>query len=343
MAAELEPGLLSDRYVTAFFGPAQAARLARSIRLSSDGVLPPLLSRRDVWRMVHRNVALTDDEGHGHGRQPVPPKSWKAVLALVNQARTLGEGLHSLAHVAAIIPSNIAIGLTPNAEGDLRLDFKSQGPAAGQRGVECYVECVALAIHCGLLWMAARPFRPAALRLSALLDPADGSLLAGLCRDTMREGTGVCLTYRARDLEVRLGARKFIAMGAHVADSLEMIAQDQPYHTRDRRDVVRQLHEMLRQQPVPEPAAARRLGLSTATLKRRLAEKGTSFRRISRDVRRDRLLTLLETNQPLDEIAQELGFADRRSLWRASKEWLGASPTALRGARHHDMTQTDQG
>jgi AraC-like DNA-binding protein len=75
---------------------------------------------------------------------------------------------------------------------------------------------------------------------------------------------------------------------------------------------------------------ARLLGVSTATLRRRLTEAGHSFRDLSAEFRRTELQYLLATTMPADKIAERLGLSDDRSLRRFCAEQLGASPRAYR-------------
>jgi AraC-like DNA-binding protein len=77
---------------------------------------------------------------------------------------------------------------------------------------------------------------------------------------------------------------------------------------------------------------ARRLGASTRTLKRRLAEEGTSFRAISDEARRQKALLLLDDRRvPLAEVAERLGYSDVANFTRAFRRWTGKSPGAFRG------------
>jgi AraC-like DNA-binding protein len=76
---------------------------------------------------------------------------------------------------------------------------------------------------------------------------------------------------------------------------------------------------------------ARRLGTSPRSLQRRLEELGTTYQRLSDDVRRalaDELLK--QTTLPMGEIAFRLGFANQANLTRASKRWFGLSPRQVR-------------
>jgi AraC-like DNA-binding protein len=73
------------------------------------------------------------------------------------------------------------------------------------------------------------------------------------------------------------------------------------------------------------------LALSPRTLQRRLAEDGTGFRRLVRELREDRAREHLSASGlSLSEIAYVLGFADASSFHRAFKRWTGETPRAYR-------------
>ncbi len=82
-----------------------------------------------------------------------------------------------------------------------------------------------------------------------------------------------------------------------------------------------------------QESVARQLGMSVATLRRRLADEDTSFRG-----ERQRALNayacerLLETRD-IGTVAEELGFSDPRAFTRAFKAWNGVTPSDYR-ARH---------
>jgi AraC-like DNA-binding protein len=77
--------------------------------------------------------------------------------------------------------------------------------------------------------------------------------------------------------------------------------------------------------------AARHLGVSRATLARRLAREGTSFQALKDDVRRDHAIALLAgTSLPLGEIAERLGYSAQSAFQRAFRDWTGVSPGRMR-------------
>lgn len=85
---------------------------------------------------------------------------------------------------------------------------------------------------------------------------------------------------------------------------------------------------LARQTPLPDGTVlAAQFGISPATLKRRLADEGTTLTRLKEITRRDLALRLLkdETLSATD-IAGRLGFSDATAFRRAFKQWTGKSP-----------------
>jgi AraC-like DNA-binding protein len=76
------------------------------------------------------------------------------------------------------------------------------------------------------------------------------------------------------------------------------------------------------------------LGLSTATLRRRLDAEGAAWGPLKDAVRRDLALQLLaEGRLPVAEVAARLGFEDASTFYRAFRKWTGEAPGAWRSAR----------
>jgi AraC-like DNA-binding protein len=78
---------------------------------------------------------------------------------------------------------------------------------------------------------------------------------------------------------------------------------------------------------------ARRLGMSTRTLQRRLGDEGATFRQVVQATREQLARHYLgNTALPFAEISFLLGFDEESSFFRAFKAWTGTTPSALRQA-----------
>lgn len=82
--------------------------------------------------------------------------------------------------------------------------------------------------------------------------------------------------------------------------------------------------------PVNLDIAGQLLNLSSATLRRRLKEEGSSFSQILMLCQQVESEKLLKTTMPIKTIALQLGFSDDRAFRRAFKRWTQQTPTAFR-------------
>jgi AraC-like DNA-binding protein/NAD(P)-dependent dehydrogenase (short-subunit alcohol dehydrogenase family) len=80
--------------------------------------------------------------------------------------------------------------------------------------------------------------------------------------------------------------------------------------------------------------AARRLGVSVRTLRRRLAEGGHSYRGLTQDMQGERACMMLRNPVfTVQSIGATLGFADTAAFCRAFKRWTGRTARDYRNAR----------
>jgi AraC-like DNA-binding protein len=78
-------------------------------------------------------------------------------------------------------------------------------------------------------------------------------------------------------------------------------------------------------------AVARSLGLSERSLRRALSEEGRPFRDLLAEVRYAKARQLLrQTQTPIEDIAQQLGYAESAAFIHAFQRWAGQSPRAYR-------------
>ena len=79
-----------------------------------------------------------------------------------------------------------------------------------------------------------------------------------------------------------------------------------------------------------QESVARALGMSVATLRRRLADEDTSFRSERQRAKNAYAQERLLETRDIASVAEELGFSDPRAFTRAFKAWNGVTPSDYR-------------
>jgi len=328
-----EHGAVSLAYLDGFFGVATARALLADMGLCGEGgAPPPVVARRDFWQLCLRNINVGDDEGHGCTPRTLPKATWQMIFSGVNQMDDVGDGLRHFCELVQAARTGVAVSVG-NGRNGVHLNYTASHEPEDPERFERYLEVIALVFHCVLLWVTGHRIEPVQIRLSALLDDDDGSLLFGLCPVTVRQGRGFTVVYDREDMRLPLGVRKYQRWSneTNAFEELNMLLAIEEGSARAA-SVVDRVRQMVATQALTLQELAPLVGMSCATLQRRLREAGTSFREISKDVRREKLMALLATDIDLDEVAQELGLSERRSLWRTCQEWLGVSPSEYRKA-----------
>ncbi|MGK0289624.1 MAG: AraC-like DNA-binding protein [bacterium] len=76
---------------------------------------------------------------------------------------------------------------------------------------------------------------------------------------------------------------------------------------------------------------AKLLGLSEATLRRRLKKEGDNFQKIKNKVRKNLAIEYLQKSKiTLEDVALRVGFSETSAFFRAFKKWTGKSPSSYR-------------
>jgi len=319
---ELLVGADAAEALTAHAGASGAFR-------AEGDALPSMLFLNLCLEQMRR----TEDEAVGAGPVRVARGTFGLLLAAAAQGDTFAEGLRRFTTAVPIMRPDKIITLRRSRRGlSLTLDY--HGERDPRR--DMLTEIFALTAHCGFRWLTGRRLRPSALRIASAMAPVGPSLLLPVVAETApRRGRGVTITYTAEDAEAPIRPVKYQHWAAHelgeFTSLLEEAAQERLAPTgKPAPDILAQVRAVIGPEAWDEPSAASRLGMSTATLRRRLAEAGASFRALSSDTRRRAAANLLATEHSLEDVAAQLGFSDARSLRRACKAWFGVAPAEYR-------------
>ncbi|HEX3597504.1 MAG TPA: AraC family transcriptional regulator ligand-binding domain-containing protein, partial [Polyangiaceae bacterium] len=125
----------------------------------------------------------------------------------------------------------------------------------------------------------------------------------------------------------------------HTNVELFSVLRDQAERMLERRIPARGHAELLRRfleasVPVRIPSmseAAKELGISARSLRRRLSEEGVSYRALLQDALEHSAMRMLsESGRSVQETAYAVGFSDPAAFHRAFKRWKGVTPKQFR-------------
>jgi AraC-like DNA-binding protein len=144
--------------------------------------------------------------------------------------------------------------------------------------------------------------------------------------------SGFGLTYDAAVAGLPLTSGDKLPPDHAVHNRLIALIEDRQARPSGKGDLVRLVRQALSDGLQDQTAVAARLACSVATLRRRLAAEGTSFRELRHAVLNESAKLRLSVSSQIGDIAEELGFSDCRSFSRAFKGWNGVPPSLWKAA-----------
>ena len=238
---------------------------------------------------------------------------------------SLGDALCRVVRFHRLLSDSHAIEEQRGAQGT---HFRRQEPASAVQGQEC--DCFFATIVLRARLLLGRPLKMQGVRFSHAAPP-DSKHYREIfgAQPTFASSTDE-LVFRPRDLQAR--ARAPNPQLAKLLDryAAEMLARLPPLG-----DVVAQLRfaimRGLSSGQVALDSIARVQRKSPRTLQRALTARGTTFRNLLEEVRRETALDLLiKTDSSITEVAFLVGFASAAGFHRAFKGWTGAAPEQFR-------------
>lgn len=339
---------MAESYSLAIPGESVARRTLEFYRQAFGG-LEPLLAQfnllstpvqqvldlplPDLAALSARAIAeLAAQDRLTAGKQPLRPSDWRVVRYSLGSARTLREAIAHCADCFEAIDGRCG-RMTLRTWGDMaEVQLDSGRPSRSVVG--CLIDLHGVAqIHSLFAWLIAQALPLRAVSLDH--DPAAVAQLElpplpfPLRADAPRTAFAFNVAYldypvvrTAEELDHR-PAVSFLFGEMPDSRPVRSVAEDV------RRLTVRALRNRGRLPPFDEVVAS--VGGSEATLRRRLAREGTTYREIKDSCRRELGLELLRRPElSVEEIATRLDFCDSDAFRRAFHAWTGMAPSHYR-------------
>ena len=291
-------------------------------RMEDPNARYPMAQLQRLWALA---IAATGDECFGlEVAQAWHPTTFHALGYSALASETLREALERAARYSQVVTTGARLELQQNGE---EVMVKLLASLPEQRIVPASIDAgiASLVILCRegrggridpVRVKLARPGSSCLDRLQAFF---------GCPIDFGATENGV--VFRAADLDAHLSTANPVLLRVNEQVLTEYMAR------LDRSEITVQVQakliQVLPSGKVGEASMARALNLSLRSLQRKLNERGTSFRKLLEDTRRQLAQQYLQDSTlSVSEITYLLGFAEVSSFSRAFKRWTGNAPRA---------------
>ena len=251
-----------------------------------------------------------------------PPGAFGIIEYVCRSAPTLRAALLQWVRYLNLLDDAVTVGLTIDDDrAYLRVERESEAPAPQSHEL-CWALVAKYARE-----LSTVPFRLHAVEL-AHPAPADIAAYrtwfdAPVIFDA--EVTQLVMPRAALDAPLVSSDPTLLAILTRAADDIAKRTPTDPLMTSQ---VKRVLHEVLRSDEGHVEVVAKRLGLTSRSLQRRLKDEGSTFNAIREDVRRELARRYLDDGLAIAEISFLLGFSEPSAFFRAFKRWTGTTPRA---------------
>ncbi len=277
------------------------------------------------------SAKLAQDEAFGlHAGERAALGAYDVLDYVTISSRTLGEALRTAARYYRIMSDQAGLSLELHGdEAHLVYDVRVPREHAGRHAWECFMAASVVRLR-GALGLDWAPRSVAFIQE----EPRDLSEHRRIFNCPLRFGQPVCeLVMKASVLDTPLptaDAGLHQVVHRYAEELIARIPATDDLLARARTA----LFSLLRDGDPQLALVARRLGVSTRTLQRKLQEAGTTYQSLVDETRRQLAMHYLDDARlAIGEIAFLLGFSQPNAFHRAFRRWTGRTPAAVRQER----------
>lgn len=320
--------------ILAVLAPSVATGLSIQTLLESLNLAPDLLdsplgriSVKDGWRISSAHQSLIKEETHLMSNRPLKPGTTRFVFSNLVHCKTLQEGMEMLAD-----SYNIVHGGNYNfvrKRGNC-LSYVVQDSNFHYRdGASNFaIEFALIKIHCALSYMVGHKINPVKVCTKRAAIREQNHHLQFFSCNTLFNHPHFELAYDSTMAQTCFRSIQDIELSEYLLDYCLELDSEGPTQILQT-ELVTRILELLKHGVRSQDEVASTLGMSVATLRRKLRSLGTNYRNLLDEVGSELSLTALRETQSIGDVAEQLGYCDERSFKRAFRRWHGMSPAAF--------------
>lgn len=279
-----------------------------------------------AWTVLSSVGHQVGDEFLGLSTHPVAPGSTQLMVARAMQEPTLGEAIRAFSEAANILWPDV------HSELKFRLDemhycmtFKDGSLDARQ----IFLELACIPFYCTFQWLADTKFPVIRFRTANFRPSGVIHHLASPDCGVQFEGEGVDIVLPRNVEHLPTTKRSLADWRSEIFQIFLNILEKRKSGTTTPR-LQSFVASALRSGMTGQEEVAESAGISVATLRRNLALERTSFRELSDHVFRESVSNFIASGEPIEAVAEKMGYADARSFRRAFKRVFGVNPSTFR-------------
>lgn len=303
--------------------------LLQSLNMPPDLLTAPnaRVTLSDGWRIANAHQSVIQEETHLMSRRPLKRGTTRFVFSNLVRCKTLQDGLEMLADTYNIIHGG-NYNFVKRRGNCLSYIVEDSEFHYREHANNFAIEFALIMIHCAITYMAGHRINPVKVCSKREQIAHQNHHLNVFSCNIHFGHPHYELAYDISAADTGFRPVEDIDLSVHLLEYCIAQADEHKseiYETALIQRVSQQIEHGIHSQAEISVA----LGMSVATLRRKLKSQGTNFRTVLDKVSSELAVAALIDRRSVDDVAEQLGYCDIRSFKRAFKRWQGISPAAF--------------
>ena len=284
------------------------------------------LSLDMVWRLISANIAVLGDSLSGLGNQKLGVTATEIVIGRAMHEANFGDAIIAFADAVNSIVPDLEMNVRQRF-GELHVSVIFPEGMTPVR--QTFLEICSLYWHCNFCWLLGELAHVARVATCADRKHSKTQVMSAFGCPIVFADQGIELVYAKGLSRQKIDPPPLANNAGGVFAMLDDLIDAQKVSINND-GVLNYVRRAIQNGVTDQATIAASLGMSVATLRRRLMRLNTDFRKLRKELMGEQALMLIQQGKTVDEIAERLGYSEERSFRRAFQNLYGASPSEYR-------------